>query len=96
MKWIKFLLLLVAVGLGVYFLLGLIGFLYGLLYYVFWIGLIAVAGAVGYKVLISGSSDDKPAELEEKKPIGISEFDQADRALEEMRRKYLPEDKKTK
>jgi 4-hydroxybenzoate polyprenyltransferase len=94
MKWLKFILLLVALGLGAYFLLWLIGVIYGLLSYIFWIGLLAIGGTVGYKLFLSGDSRDEKPKLEEKKPIAISEFDEADRALEEMKRKYLPEERR--
>ena len=91
MKWLKLILLLLAVGLGAYLLLYLFGILYSLLWYVFWIGLIAIGGTVGYKLLLSGGDDEKPR-LEEKKPTAISEFEEADRALEEMKRKYLKDE----
>jgi hypothetical protein len=94
MKWLKFILLLAALGIGVYLLFWMIGIVYGLLSYIFWIGLLAIGGTVGYKLFLSGDSEDDQPKLEEKKPIGISEFDDADRALEEIRRKYLPEEKK--
>jgi hypothetical protein len=94
MKWLKFILLLAALGVGAYLLFWMIGIVYGLLSYIFWIGLFAIGGAVGYKLFLSGDSKDDQPQLEEKKPIGISEFDDADRALEEIRRKYLPEEKK--
>lgn len=93
MKWLKFLLLLVALGIGAYFLLLLIGFIYSIAWYIFWFGLIAIGGTVGYKLLISGEEDEKP-KLEAGKPTAISEFEDADRALEELKRKYLPEDRK--
>ena len=88
MKWLKFILFLAALGVGVWLLFWLIGVIYGLLWYGFWIGLFAIGGAVGYKLLIRGSQEDQP-QLEGKRPIGMSEFDEADRALEEIRRKYL-------
>lgn len=91
MKWLKLILLLLAVGLGAYLLLYLFGILYSLLWYVFWIGLIAVGGTIGYKLFLSGGDDEKPR-LEEKKPTAISEFEEADRALEEMKRKYLKDE----
>ena len=91
MKWLKFLLLLLAVGVGAYLLFYLIGFLYSILWYLFWIGLVAIGGTVGYKLFLSGSDDEKP-QLEEKKPTAISEFDEADRALEEIKRKYLKDE----
>lgn len=95
MKWLKFLLLLVALGVGAYFLFWLIGVIYGLLFYIVGIGLLALGGAVGYKLFLSGDTEeDAKPQLEEKRPIGIAEFDETDRALDELRRKYLPEEKK--
>lgn len=93
MKWLKFLLLLVALGIGAYFLLLLIGFIYSISWYIFLFGLVAIGGTVGYKLFISGEEDEKP-KLEAKKPTAISEFEDADRALEELKRKYLPEERK--
>ena len=69
-------------------MLWLVGAIFSLLGYVFWIGLIALGGVVGYKLLFSGGGEDQP-QLEGKRPIGISEFDETDRALDEIRRKYL-------
>jgi hypothetical protein len=91
MKWLKLILLLLAIGLGAYLLLYLFGILYSLLWYVFWIGLVAIGGTVGYKLFLSGGDDEKPR-LEEKKPTAISEFEETDRALEEMKRKYLKDE----
>lgn len=92
MKWLKFLLLLLAVGVGAYLLFYLIGFLYSILWYIFWIGLVAIGGTVGYKLFLSGGGDDEKPQLEEKKPTAISEFEETDRALEEMKRKYLKDE----
>lgn len=94
MKWLKFILLLAAIGVGGYLLFWLVGIVYGLLSYIFWFGLLAIGGTVAYKLFLSGDSEDEKPKLEEKKPIGISEFDETDRALEEIRRKYLPSEKK--
>ena len=96
MKWLKFILLLVALGLGAYFLLWILGVLYSLLSYIFWIGLIAVGGTVGYKLFFSGESEDEKPLLQDKTPIGIAEFERADRTLEELKRKYMPEEKEGK
>lgn len=91
MKWLKLILLLLAIGLGAYFLLYLFGILAGLFWYIFWIGVLAIGGTVGYKLFLSGGNNEKP-QLEEKKPTAISEFEEADRALEEMKRKYLKDE----
>ena len=87
MNWTK--IILIAVGIFILVLLGfsLIGFIYSALWYVFWIGAIALAGTVGYKML----KKPETKQIENREPIGISEFDNADRTLEEYKRKYLSE-----
>lgn len=90
MKLLKFLALLVAIGVGAYLLLFLLGWVSALLWYAFWGGLLAIGAGVGYKLFLSGSGEDQP-KLEEKKPTAISEIENADRALEEYKRKFLPE-----
>lgn len=81
--------LLIAVGLFIAVLLGfsLIGIVYSALWYLFWIGVVAVAGAVAYKLLKKPNAP----QLENKEPIAISELKNADRTLEEYKRKYLSE-----
>lgn len=78
---------LIAIGLLIVALLGfsLIGIVYSILWYLFWIGVIAIAGTVTYKLLKKPDA----AQLENKEPIAISELQNADRALEEYKRKYL-------
>ena len=82
--------LLVALGLIVAAMLALSFFsvLYTALWYLFFIGVLAVGGAVGYKFLVK-----KPASkrLNENTPIAIAEMDRADRTLEEYKKKYLAE-----
>ncbi len=91
MKIFKLILLLLAIGLGAYVLLWLFGIIAGLLWYAFWIGLLAVGAGVGYKLFLDGGKEDTP-QLEEKRPTAISELQNADRTLEEYKRKYMPED----
>lgn len=86
MNWLKILLIILAIGVGAYLLLWLFGIVYALLWYVFWIGLIAVGGTVGYKLLF-GKEEENIPQLEEKTPIGIAEIKNADRILEEYKRK---------
>lgn len=80
---------LIAVGIFIAVMLGftLVGIVYSALWYLFWIGVIAIAGTVGYKML------KKPeiAQIENTEPIGISELKNADKSLEEYKRKYLSE-----
>ena len=87
MNWTK--IILIAVGIFILVMLGfsLIGFIYSALWYLFWIGAIALAGTVGYKLL----KKPETKQIENREPIGISEFDDADRTLEEYKRKYLSE-----
>ncbi len=88
MKILKLIILLIAIGLGAYILLWLFGILASLMWYVFWIGLIAIGGTVGYKLFIGGSEERQ--KLEDGRPTAISEIENADRALEEYRERYLP------
>ena len=93
MKFLKLLILLAAIGLGAYVLLWLFGIIASFLWYVFWIGLIAIGGTVGYRLFLKGGDEDVPR-LKEKKPTAISEMENADRTLEEYRQKYLPKQEK--
>ena len=52
MKILKLLILLAALGIGAYVLLYLFGIIASLLWYVFWIGLIAIGGTGGYKLFL--------------------------------------------
>ncbi|REJ78303.1 MAG: hypothetical protein DWQ47_02245 [Acidobacteria bacterium] len=91
MKILKLLIFLIALGLGAYLLFWLFGLLATVLWYGFWLAIVALGGYVGYKLFLGGASEDTP-QLEEKRPIAISELENTDRALEEYRRKYLPKD----
>ena len=81
--------LLIALGLIVAAMLALSIFsiLYTAMWYLFFIGVLAVGGAVGYKFLVKGKESKQ---LNENTPIGIAEMDRADRTLEEYKKKYLP------
>lgn len=85
MKYIKF--ILIAVGLYLLVMLGfaVVGIVYSALWYLLLLGVIAVGGAVGYKLL---KKEEQP-KLEDKTPIAIAEIQNADRALEEYKRKRL-------
>lgn len=91
MKILKLLVFLLAIGVGAYLLMWLFGFFASLLWYAFWIGLMAIGGFVGYKLFLSGGNEETP-KLEEGRPTAIGEMENVDRALEEYRRKYLPKD----
>ena len=85
MNWIKIILIVIGLYLVVMLGLSVIGIVYSALWYLFLIGLIAAAGTVGYKLL----TKSEPKQLEEREPIAISELRNADRTLEEYKRKYL-------
>ena len=87
MKFIK--IILVAVGLIVAVMLAfsIFSIVYSALWYLFLLGIVAIGGAVGYKLLIK---DKEQPQLEEKIPTTIAEMKNHDRALEEYKRKYLP------
>ena len=87
MNWIKIILIAIGLYLAVMLGLSIIGIIYSGLWYLFLIGLIAAAGTVGYKLL----TKSEPKQLEAKQPIGVSELENTDRALEEYKRKYLSE-----
>ena len=72
---------------GMLFALSVIGIVYSALWYLFLLGIVAIGGAVGYKVL---TNKKESRQLNENTPIAIAEMDNADRTLEEYRRKYLP------
>ena len=62
-----------------------------LLWYIVIFGIIAIGGYTGYKLFLSGGSDDEIPQLEEKTPVGIAEMQNLDRALEEYKQKSLKE-----
>ena len=87
MKYIKIILFAVGLVLAAMLAFSVIGIVYSALWYLFLLGIVAIGGAVGYKVL-TGKKDSR--QLNENTPIAIAEMDNADRTLEEYRRKYLP------
>jgi hypothetical protein len=88
MKFIKFVLIALALLLLVWFGFWAIGIVSALLWYAVVIGVIGAVGYGGYRLLFR--KDESPKQLEEKLPIGIAEIQDSDRALEEYKRKYLP------
>jgi Flp pilus assembly protein TadB len=88
MKFLKFLLVVFALLLLVWFGFWAIGIVSAFLWYAVVIGVIAAAGYGGYRLLFK--KDETTKQLEEKLPIGIAEIKDSDRALEEYKRKYLP------
>jgi cobalamin biosynthesis protein CobD/CbiB len=85
MNWLK--VILIAIGIFIAIMLGftVVGIVYSALWYLFWIGVIAVAGTVGYKMLKKSVTP----QIENTEPIGISELKNADKSLEEYKQKYL-------
>lgn len=81
--------ILIAVGIFIAVMLGftLVGIVYSALWYLFWIGVIAIAGTAAYKML----KKPETAQIEKREPIVISELKNADKTLEEYKRKYLSE-----
>lgn len=86
MKFIKFLLFLLGIGVGLWLLFWLIGLISSVFWYVFWIAILGLGGYAGYKLFLE--KDDEPAQLQEKTPIGIAEMKDIERQLEEFNKKY--------
>ena len=87
MSLIKIILAAIGLILVVMLAFSVIGIIYSALWYLFLLGILAIGGAVGYKLLVK---DKESPKLEDKTPITIAEMKNADRALEEYKRKYLP------
>ena len=87
MKYIKIILFAIGLVLAAMLAFSVIGIVYSALWYLFLLGIVAIGGAVGYKVL---TNKKESRQLNENTPIAIAEMDNADRTLEEYRRKYLP------
>jgi hypothetical protein len=87
MKYIKIILFAIGLVLAAMLAFSVIGIVYSALWYLFLLGIVAIGGAVGYKLLTKGKES---RQLNENTPIAIAEMDNADRTLEEYRRKYLP------
>lgn len=56
MKWFKFILLAIGLVLAMMLAFSIIGIVYSVLWYLFWIGIIALAGIGGYKLLTKNDS----------------------------------------
>ena len=87
MNFIKIILIAIGLVLAAMLAFSVIGIVYSALWYLFLLGIVAVGGAIGYKLLVK---DKESSKLEDKTPISIAEMKDADRALEEYKRKYLP------
>ncbi len=87
MNFIKIILIAIGLVLAAMLAFSIIGIVYSALWYLFLLGIVTVGGAIGYKLLVK---DKESMRLEDKTPITIAEMKDADRALEEYKRKYLP------
>ena len=87
MKYIKIILFAVGLVLAAMLAFSVIGIVYSALWYLFLLGIVAISGAVGYKLL---TKEKESRQLNENMPIVIAEIKNADRTLEEYKRKYLP------
>lgn len=86
MNIIKIILIGVAVVLAAMLAFSVVGIIYSALWYLFLLGVVAIGGFVGYKLL---KKSDAP-QIEGKQAVSIREMDDASRTLEEYKRKYLP------
>lgn len=86
MNFIKIILAALALILAAWLAFSVIGIIYSALWYLFLLGIVAVGGTVGYKFLMRNK---EPQKLKENQPTVIAEMQNADRALEEYKRKHL-------
>ena len=87
MNYIKLILIAIGLILAAMLAFSIIGIVYSALWYLFLLGVVAVGGFVGYKLLQKSSN---APQLEDKTPIAIAEMKNLDRELEEYKQKYLP------
>ncbi len=88
MNYIKIILAVVGLIILAMIALSVFSIVYTALWYLFFIGVLVLGGAVGYKVF---TRKKESPQLKENTPTAIAEMDRADRVLEEYRRKYLSE-----
>lgn len=86
MNLIKAILIILGLIIAATLAFSVVGIIYSALWYLFLLGVVAVGGAIGYKLLVKEKTSP---ELEDKTPITVAEMKNADRALEEYKRKYL-------
>ncbi len=87
MNYIKLILIAVGLILAAMLAFSIVGIVYSALWYLFLLGIVAIGSAVGYKLL---AQNKESPQLEDKTTMTIAEMKNADRALEEYKRKYLP------
>ena len=86
MNFIKIILIAFGLVIAAMLAFSIVGIIYSALWYLFLLGIVAISGAVGYKLLVK---DKETPRLEDKTPTTIAGLKNADRALEEYKRKYL-------
>lgn len=86
MNLIKIILIALGLFVAVMLTLSIIGIVSSIVFYALLLGVLMLAGKIGYKLL---KKNKETAKLEEKTPIGIADLSDADRTLEEYKRKYL-------
>lgn len=87
MNFIKLILVAACLIVAALLAFSVVGIVYSALWYLFLLGVVAVGGAIGYKLLVK---EKESPQLEGKIPTTIAEMENADRTLEEYKRKYLP------
>jgi len=87
MNFIKIILICAGLIIAAMLAFSIIGIVYSALWYLFLLGIVAIGGAVGFKLL---KKDTEQPQLEDKMPVVIADMQNADRTLEEYKRKYLP------
>lgn len=86
MSFIKILLIAFALILLGMLAFPLVGFIYNVLWYLFWIAIIGIGGYVGYKML---TRDKQPKQLADRSPFALDEMDNFNKAFEDFKRKHL-------
>lgn len=85
MKLFKFIVAAIAVVLLVLLGFSVIGLVYSALWYLFWIGVVAIGGYAGYKFFLE---KDEAELLGEGKPISDIELEKAKKVLEKYKEKF--------
>lgn len=86
MKLFKFIVAAIAVVLLVLLGFSVIGLVYSALWYLFWIGVVAIGGYAGYKFFLE---KDETELLGEGKPISDIELDKAKKVLDKYKEKFI-------
>ena len=87
MNWLKYILIALGLIFAGLLVFSVVGVIYHAIWYLVVIGVVAVGGYAGYQLF---KKDGDLPQLEAKTPTAVSELKNADRALEEYKRKYLP------